>query len=330
MKKLFFLPNKYQIYAIPLILLLGIVTGNLVDTSFLQSTLLIGTFFMILPTMIGMNLKSVLDLSHSKVILWGSLINFTIIPIVAILIGALIFPNEPALFAGLAISALLPTSGMTISWTMLSKGNVPAAIKMTALSLIAGSILAPIYLKGMIGTAIPMDMAAIFKTIAIIVFLPMILGQVIQTILFKKMSKEVFQKKAKPYFPAFSTWAMLFVIFSSVSMKAPILFQNPALLVKVLAGLLIFYGVNFTISTIVGRRFFNRENALALVFGTVLRNLSIALGIAVTAFGPEAALTVTLAFIIQVQAASWYSKTADKFGFFKPKEKGGHVIGTTH
>jgi predicted Na+-dependent transporter len=43
-----------------------------------------------------------------------------------------------------------------------------------------------------------------------------------------------------------------------------------------------------------------------------MRNLSIALGIAVAQFGPEAALVLALAYIVQVQSAAWYVKATDR------------------
>jgi ACR3 family arsenite transporter len=79
--------------------------------------------------------------------------------------------------------------------------------------------------------------------------------------------------------------------------------------------LLILYLFNFTLSTLVGRRFFSRGDGIALVYGTVMRNLSIALAIAINAFGPEgadAALVIALAYIIQVQSAAWYVKLTSK------------------
>lgn len=51
----------------------------------------------------------------------------------------------------LLLTALLPTSGMTISWTGFAKGNVPAAVKMTVVGLIAGSLLAQVYLEATAG-----------------------------------------------------------------------------------------------------------------------------------------------------------------------------------
>lgn len=52
-----------------------------------------------------------------------------------------------------------------------------------------------------------------------------------------------------------------------------------------------------------------------MVYGTVMRNLSIALAIAMTAFGTQGsqiAIIIALGYIIQVQAAAWYVKFTDR------------------
>ena len=69
---------------------------------------------------------------------------------------------------GLLLAGLLPTSGMTISWTGFAKGNVEAAIKMTVLGLVMGSLATPIYVKLLMGTELEMQMFAVFKQIVII------------------------------------------------------------------------------------------------------------------------------------------------------------------
>ena len=64
-----------------------------------------------------------------------------------------------------------------------------------------------------------------------------------------------------------------------------------------------------------------RADAIALVYGTVMRNLSIALALAMNAFGAaasDAALIITLAYIIQVQSAAWYVKLTDTLFGKKP------------
>jgi predicted Na+-dependent transporter len=73
--------------------------------------------------------------------------------------------------------------------------------------------------------------------------------------------------------------------------------------------LLALYVGNYLLSTVVAKLLLPRGDAIALVYGTVMRNLSIALALAMNAFGSassDAALVITLAYIIQVQSAAWY------------------------
>jgi len=51
-----------------------------------------------------------------------------------------------------------------------------------------------------------------------------------------------------------------------------------------------------------------------MIFGAVMRNLSIALAIAMTAFGQAGltiALLMVLAYVLQIQSAAWYVRLVD-------------------
>lgn len=319
MKKLFYLPSKNLVWTIPFVLIISFFAGLRFDTSFLKSYILIFTFLMIYPTMIGFKIKEAVDLSHMRVVIAASLLNFLIIPIFAFIFGRIFLSDSPEIFAGLMMVSLFPTSGMTISWTMLSKGNVAAAIKVTAISLLLGSFLAPAYLYFTVGTLVDFNVLETFITIIQIVVLPMILGNITYKFLLKKYSIEEFNKNIKPIFPTISIWAMIFIIFTSTSMKAKAIASNPELILYSVFLLILFYTFNFTVSTIVARSFFNRADGYALIYGTVMRNLSIALGLAIASFGPDTALIITLAFILQVQSAAWYGKISAKYGWLEAK-----------
>jgi ACR3 family arsenite efflux pump ArsB len=65
----------------------------------------------------------------------------------------------------------------------------------------------------------------------------------------------------------------------------------------------------------------NRCSAVAPVYGTARRNLSIALAIAINAFGPagaDAVLVFAVAYVIQVRKAACYVRLADT-GFGAPQ-----------
>lgn len=263
--------------------------------------------------------KGTLINKGSKVLGLSLLINFVIIPLIAFLLGNTLLSSYPLMFAGLALSALLPTSGMTISWTAIHKGNVPAAVKLTVFGLILGSLLTPWYLLVMVGQYVEVDVFATFRTIALVVFLPMILGHLTYKLLMKKYTSEQFKKEIKPNFGPLSIWGMLYVVFTSISMRASMILDNLQLIVIALLVLIIFYGLNYVISTLFAKKLLNRGDGIALVNGTVLRNLSIAIGLAATSFGAEAALIVTIAFIVQQQSIAYYGKLAGKY-WFKPIE----------
>lgn len=315
MKNIFFWPAQNVAKVIPFILLLGFGMGMVIDTSPLKNFILPVTVLMIYPTMIGFKLKEVLNLSHGRLMLTIMFLNFLVIPVVAYFLGVGFLLKEPELFAGLAITALLPTGNMTIAFTMLAKGNVPAAIKSTTLGLILGSLLAPWYLLVMVGKYVPVDVWLTLKTISLVVLLPLVMGLLTYNFLLRRYTQEEFSKNIKPYLPAASAWGMLFIIFSSMSMNAPRIAARLDIFVFALMVQLLFYGINYFMATFIGRTAFNEQDALALVFSTALRNLSISIGLAAAAFGPNAALMVSLAFLIQQQAAAWYIKLNEKYRF---------------
>jgi ACR3 family arsenite transporter len=158
------------------------------------------------------------------------------------------------------------------------------------------------------------DILAVMKQIGIIVFIPMLAGYATQQALVKKYGQKAFQSRLAPRFPALSTAGVLGIVFIAMALKAKAVAASPQLLLALLAPLAIIYAFNFLLSTFVGKLFLPRGDAIALVYGSVMRNLSIALAIAINAFGPQgssAALVVAMAYIIQVQSAAWYVKFAD-------------------
>ncbi len=123
--------------------------------------------------------------------------------------------------------------------------------------------------------------------------------------------------------PVLSTLGVLGIVFVAMALKAKSITANPQVLVTYLIPLVIFYAINFVLSTVVAKLFFNRGDGIAVVYGTVMRNLSIALAIAMTAFaekGSEIAIIIAMAYIIQVQAAAWYVKLSDKIFGAAPAE----------
>jgi len=314
MRRLFCWPSQNISLAIFISLIIGFVAGLGLDTTPLKRFVLPLTFVIIYPSMIGFRFNEIFGRSHGKLLAAAMLVNFTLVPGVAYLLGTVFLADSPQLFAGLAIAALLPTSNMTISFTMMSGGNVPASVKMTAIGLLLGSVLAPWYLYIMVGRFVPVDVLATMKTVGIVILTPLVLGMLTYRYLLQKYSPEFFQKQVKPVLPAVSAWGVVAVIILSISMNSQAMVSRPEILARALAVHLVFYTANYTIAVLVGRRFFSEKDALSLVYSIVLHNLSISIGLAAAAFGPDAAFMVSLAILIQGQAAAWFVKLNRRYG----------------
>jgi len=322
MWKLLSFLQKHLIWSIPVMMASGIASGHFFDTSFLKFTVMPLTFLMVYPMMINLQIEKIFSLEGMKCQLVAQALNFGIIPFIAFGLGRFFFPDSPMIVLGILFASLLPTSGMTISWTGFAKGNMNAAIQMTVVGLILGSIATPFYAKWLMGEVIEMPIQKIFMSIAIVVFLPMFFGYVTKQGIVRFFGEDQYESTIKKKFPLLSSVGVLGIVFVAMSLKAQSITSNPAILIRFLVPLALLYLINFVLSTFVAKLFFNRDDGIALVYGTVMRNLSIALAIAMTAFGEdgsEIAIIIALAYIIQVQSAAWYVKFTERI--FGKKEE---------
>jgi ACR3 family arsenite efflux pump ArsB len=133
------------------------------------------------------------------------------------------------------------------------------------------------------------------------------------------VGKENFTATIKPLLPGISTIGVILLVFVAIALKSTSILAHPELLFTTLWPVVVLYTGNFILSTLVARFFFTDADAKALVYGTVMRNLSTALAIIMGLLGPkggEAALVVTWAYVVQVQSAAWYMKASGRL--FRP------------
>ncbi len=306
--------------AIPVAMLLGLGYGLIAPTAWLRALIVPLTLLMVYPMMVNLKLRTLFVGGDGKAQVLAQTINFAVIPFVAFALGRLWFPEQPYFALGLLLASLLPTSGMTIAWTGFAKGNLAAAIKMTVVGLILGSLLTPFYVQWLMGATVAVDLFAVFLQIVLVVFLPMLAGQLTQAYLLRRHGQQAFQLHWAPRFPPLSTLGVLGIVFVAIALKGATLVAHPEMLLDILLPLFVLYLFNYAFSTFIARRLLPRGDAIALVYGTVMRNLSIALALAMNAFGAageDAALLIAVAYVIQVQSAAWYVKFGDRL--FGPK-----------
>ncbi|MDO9556615.1 MAG: arsenic resistance protein [Coriobacteriia bacterium] len=303
---------KHLVVLIPVSMLLGLMAGLAVDFSAAKVLVLPMTMLMVYPMLVNFRPSQALNLKDSKAVGLAMALDFVALPLLAWGLALVFFRDQPGLYVGMVLTGLFPTSGMTISWTGFAKGNVGAAVKMTVIGLIVASLLAPAYLAVLAGKVVPVDMLGVLQTVLMVVGVPMLAGAATRRILVRKYGETIYKSRISPAFPGLSTVGVIAIVFIAIGLKAKMIVSDPQLLLTIAVPLLLFYATNFAVSTVLGKLFLPRGDAIAVVYGTVMRNLSIALGIAVAQFGPEAALVLALAYVVQVQSAAWYVKGTDR------------------
>lgn len=306
--------KKNLIISIVVAMILGLIIGGNFDVSWMKKTILPLTFVLVYPMMVTLKLNNVLQNTNPKLQFVTQVINFIIYPLITYVLGIIFFQDDAFLRLGLLLIGLLPTSGMTISWTVMAKGNVNAAILMVLVGLGLGALLTPFYITFILGEAVNLPLTQFITQIAVVIILPFIAAVITQFVLIQKYEYETFNKKIKPKFPLFSTLGVVLIIFVAMSLRAKIIINNPMILIEMLIPLLIMYILFVTVSLVIAKGFFNREDGIALSNGTLVRSLSLALAITLAAF-PEAKLTsllIAIAYTLQVQIAAWNVKLADK------------------
>ena len=308
--------QKNLIWAIPISMGLGLVGGGfLFNAAPLKQLIIPITFIMVYPMMATLNVRSVFSGKDVKLQVVTQLINFLLIPLLVLGLGRLFLDGAEAKYGlwavGLFLIGVLPASGMTISWTGFAGGNKEAATKMLVFGLIIGALAAPVYTKVFMGATVDVDMLHMFEQICLFVFLPLIAGLATQTYLVRKHGRQAWQTIYQPRFPPFSALGVILIAFVAMALKAKTILADPADLLTIILPLVLFYLLSYLLLSVIGKLFFTREDAIAMVFGVVMRDLSIALAIAMTAFGKEGstiALLIALAYIFQIQSAAWYIK----------------------
>ena len=95
--------NKNLVIALPIMMILGFIYGILLPTAFMKHLILPITFLMVYPMMVNLKVKKVLEGGDLKTQGFTQVINFLVIPFVALGLGLLFFENHPYMALGLLL-----------------------------------------------------------------------------------------------------------------------------------------------------------------------------------------------------------------------------------
>ncbi len=185
--------------------------------------------YLLMIVMFGMGLTLKLEdfrliFTRPKDILIGCIAQFTIMPVLAFMLGKL-FNLDADLLAGVVLVGTCPGGTSSNVITYLSKGDVALSVGMTSVNTLLAPVLTPAITYLMLRTMITVDAFSMFLSIVKVVIIPIGMGFIIN-----KLFGTITQRLTK-ILPFVSVVAICFIVAAVVSHNSEKIFS---------AGLLVF------------------------------------------------------------------------------------------
>ena len=265
-------------------------------------------FLMIYPMMINIDLREVLNVrGHALPVGLSLLVNFGVAPLLAVGLSRVFFGGSAEYAVGLYFIALIPTSGMTAAWTGLADGDLESALVAMAVNLLVAVAVLPVYLSALVPATVSFDPTRLYRQLATVVVVPMVAGTLTRRGLLRRSGPEGFERM-KPLFGGLSSFGVMLIVFVAMTMRSTQILADPLTSASTILPLVAFYAAILGVGAGLGRLLLDTERAVALVYTTSMRNLSIAVAVVVATptVPTEAVLPIALAYVIQPPLGAVY------------------------
>jgi len=300
--------------------ILGLTYGHY-DYGFIFSSkiCLFAGITLIMPTLFNVKFSDIkLLYTYRTVMLKGLLINYLILPIIALGIG--LTTDDFGIAAGLFLLSVLSGGGMVMHWIKSSHGDTSIGFLLLLINLIfvSFSLLMlhtfGIYTSEFFGASYleGANMSNFARAVIILlIVVPFVLSRVI---IYIRPLKEFIQKQ-QSQISNISIFIIIFYLFGLQNSQA--LFElydfEPELIYISLIGVLVFYLAIFIVAQLLYKIDSSQERAA--YWHTVTRYITLALVISTFStgtFGVSMILPIMFAYIIQIPFASFISKYQTK------------------
>jgi bile acid:Na+ symporter, BASS family len=271
-------------------LLAGLLFGllypafNDILMSLLKPILMTMLFFVFLKTDPILILENIKDY---KLMIYIVTIYMLIIPVLFFL-SVNIF--DPVLAVGVLLLTAMPAGVSSPTLTDIAKGNIPLSMSIVIIT----SLLAPFTVPLLFGLIkfknISINPLAIFKDLAIFVFLPMIIAQII-----KKYFPLTIIKK-QHLFTSINILLLFLLVYAVMGSQRDVIINDSLSVIWQIVFLYLIFILLHIIGYLIGYKQ-NKENKVAIAIGAAYMNNGMAIVLAATHFGPSILVLMVLSEI---------------------------------
>ena len=267
-------------------LVLGLVYPLYSDffMSLLKPLLMIMLFLEFLKTDLIQILKQIKDY---KLMTFLVCMYMVIIPVIFFL-AINLFNRELAV--GILLLIAMPAGVPSPTLTDIVKGNIALSLSITIITSMIAPFTVPVLFWFINYDNFSINTLEIFKDLAILVFLPLILSQIIKKIVPEKINK------GKHIFTSVNILILFFIVFATMGSQCDVILRNSVDILWQIGFLYLIFILLHVIGYLIGYRH-NKENKMAITIGATYMNNGMAIVLAATHFGPSILILMVLSEI---------------------------------
>lgn len=273
-------------YMSVIVLLIAALALSLPKTCMWIQTSWINYLLMIVMFGMGLTLKFedfVIVFRRPKDIIIGCIAQFTIMPLLAFLLGK-VFGLEAGLLAGVILVGTCPGGTASNVMTYLGKGDVALSVGMTSVNTLLAPFLTPMITYLLLKTTVTVDVASMFLSIIKVVIVPIALGFIINRLWGR------FTEKITDTLPLISVLAITLIVAAVVSHNSENILKTGAIVFAVvILHNVLGYIVGYILGLVLGLPI-EKKKALSIEIG--MQNSGLATSLAGTAFPDLSMATV--------------------------------------
>jgi len=227
-------------------------------------------------------------------------LNFVLMPLICFILAKLLI-HDSDLAAGLILIGVVPCAGMGSVWTGLLEGDIPLALSIGATTMLLAPFLIPGLMLLLAGSYVHVDVGHMFQKLVLMLLVPVLAGMLTRWFVDRFSS---IKKEQLGIFPTLSATTAVLLMFAICNSAVPLIKKNLGMVPSLLGAVILVFPIAFLVAYLLSRTVFPREQRIAITFSSGMKNLPVAMGVALVSFPKLVGLPIALSFIFQMLTAS--------------------------
>lgn len=281
----------------------------------LEPLIPLGLFLMIYPTVAKVPLGDLRGAALERRPAGLSIfLNYLVNPLLLYVFGWFFLRGQPELWTGLILLGIAPCIGMVMVWADMGGADNPLSVVLMAWNSVIQIVSVPVWILLLVGAKVPMQIEVVLRSTFLYLVLPLVFGALTRWIVVGRMGQEWFKSRLVPVLGKMQLIALLATLVVMFAIKGEVILNQPALILKMAAPLILFFFTLFNAGYWVSRALHLRnDKAVTVGFHVTGRNFELSIALALSAFAltPLVAVSTVVGPLIEIPtmlALVWWSR----------------------